>query len=80
MKLHCSYCEGKGEIEFTKERGGPVCPMCAGNGFLKKDQVDRYIGAILDHPSLYMGGPSQRSLKIASKISNFLAEWGVEFE
>ena len=34
--------------------------------------VQRVIASILDHPSVYMGGPSPRSLKLADSILVYL--------
>lgn len=68
----CVKCFGSGTIEYTKEDGGPKCPHCGGNGWLTPELLARYIGNILDYPSVYMGGPSHASLMKAKKIVEFL--------
>lgn len=73
----CNNCGGTGKIEFSKERGGPVCPECGGSGALSQELIQRYIAEILDHPSVYMGGPSRGNLARADKIVKFLVEKGI---
>lgn len=73
----CTKCHGEGTIEFTKEDGGPKCHHCGGNGWLTPEVLAGYIGNILDHPSVYMGGPSKGSMQRASKIVKFLQDEGI---
>ena len=75
----CKECSGTGEVEFTKERGGPKCNNCGGTGYLTKETLRRTMGAILDGNSVYMSGPSRHSLRQADRILDCLKEWGVEF-
>lgn len=37
-----------------------------------RDIVIRFIGAMIDHPSVFMGGPSRRSLRLATQIVEYL--------
>lgn len=76
MTLVCRECKGEGLVEFTKERGGPTCNNCGGAGFLTKELAARAIATSLDHPSVYMGGPSKQSLQKAQRIVEFLDDWG----
>lgn len=76
----CFECSGTGKVPFTKEKGGPICNKCCGHGYLTKRVLLATIGAILDHPNIYMGGPSRPSLKKAEKILDYMKdEWGIEF-
>ena len=70
----CKECNGTGEVVFTKERGGPRCNNCAGNGYLTDEIIKRIIASILDYPSVYMGGPSEDNKRRAQKIIEFLKE------
>lgn len=74
MKTNCVECDGTGKIDFTKERGGPICPNCGGNGHLTDQIIQRNIASIIDYPSVYMGGASRNALNKAEKILNFLKE------
>lgn len=40
----------------------------------EEDLIQHVIASILDHPSVYMGGPSQNSLRKADRIVKFLVE------
>ena len=42
-----------------------------------RDPVVVSIAHILDHPSVYMGGPSQQSLRKAQRIVAYLEESGL---
>ena len=42
-----------------------------------RDPVVCGIASILDHPSLYMGGPSHQSLRKAKRIVAYLEEAGL---
>jgi DnaJ-class molecular chaperone len=68
----CKQCNGTGEVIFTKERGGPICPSCGGNGYLTDEILCRKIASMIDHPSVYMGGPSPGSMKKAQRIIDML--------
>ena len=68
----CKECNGTGQVVFTKERGGPTCNNCGGNGYLTDDIIIRMIASIMDYPSVYMGGPSRQSMQKAEKIINIL--------
>jgi len=70
----CKECNGTGEVVFTKERGGPRCVNCAGNGYLTDELLKLKIASILDFPSAYMGGPSEGNKRRAQKIIDFLKE------
>ena len=70
----CKECNGTGEVVFTKERGGPICNNCGGNGYLTDEIIKRIIASILDYPSVYMGGPSEGNKRRAQKIIEFLKE------
>lgn len=70
----CKQCNGIGEVIFTKEKGGSVCPSCGGNGYLTDDILCRMIASHIDYPSVYMGGPSQNSLKKAKRILETLKD------
>ena len=70
----CKECNGTGEVVFTKERGGPRCVNCVGNGYLTDEIIKRIIASILDYPSVYMGGPSEGNKRRAQKIIEFLKE------
>lgn len=72
----CKECQGKGEVEFTKERGGPICNSCGGHGYLTDRILQRIIAAQIDYPSVYMGGPSPASLKKANNIIDILKKEG----
>jgi hypothetical protein len=74
LRPRCKECNGTGEVVFTKERGGPICVNCGGNGYLTDEILGRIIGSILDHPSVYMGGPSHNSLRKAKIIIERLKE------
>ena len=73
----CKDCSGTGKIVFTKERGGPVCTSCGGNGYLTDEILCRIIAGAIDYPSLYMGGPSYNSIKRAERILSILKEEGL---
>lgn len=73
----CKECNGTGKVEFTKERGGPICNNCGGNGYLTNEIIQRTMASIMDFPSLYMGGPSHNNMKKADKIIKFLEEEGL---
>ena len=80
MLVHqCKECGGTGTVVFTKERGGPTCNTCMGAGYMTEKVVLPTIASILDHPSVYMGGPSKQSLKKARKILDYLASLGADF-
>ena len=36
------------------------------------------IAGVLDHPSIYMGGPSQRSIRLAGEVVGYLRRNGVD--
>lgn len=74
MPVTCKECKGTGQIVFTRERGGPTCTNCGGSGQMTKEVVQRVIAGILDHTSVYMGGPSQQSMCRAGRIVAYLAE------
>lgn len=38
----------------------------------KREVLQREIAAILDHPSVFMGGPSRQSLKTAGRVLQHL--------
>lgn len=78
MPIKCKECQGTGVVKFTKERGGPKCNGCAGFGHMTKHILRLRVGSILDHPSVYMGGPSLNSLKKADRIINYLINEGVD--
>jgi DnaJ-class molecular chaperone len=73
----CKECHGTGKVVFTKERGGPVCPHCGGHGWVTPDLLVKYFAGMLDHPSVYMGGPSQGNLKRAKRLVEFLQDEGI---
>jgi DnaJ-class molecular chaperone len=73
----CKECNGTGEVVFTKERGGPICNSCGGNGYLTDEIICRTIASAIDHPSVYMGGPSHNSMKKAERIIKILKEDGL---
>jgi RecJ-like exonuclease len=73
----CKECNGTGQVVFTKERGGPICNNCGGNGHLTVEIIQCTIASIMDYPSVYMGGPSYTNMKKAQKIINFLREEGL---
>ena len=73
----CKQCNGTGEIVFTKEKGGPICPSCGGNGYLTDEILCRMIASTIDHPSVYMGGPSNNSMRKAERIIKNLKEEGL---
>ena len=50
----CRECNGTGTVVFTKERGGPICNSCGGNGYLTDIIIQRIIASILDYPSVYI--------------------------
>jgi DnaJ-class molecular chaperone len=77
VSVVCKECKGKGTVKFTKERGGPGCNNCNGIGVMTPEIVRLHIGGMLDSPSLYMGGPSQQSLRKADKIVEYLREQGM---
>jgi len=41
-------------------------------------EIVRGIASMLDHPSVYMGGPSRMAIRKAEKIVDYLRESGVE--
>jgi hypothetical protein len=77
MVAICKECCGLGSVPFTKERGGPCCNNCGGYGYLHPKIALHVIGTILDNPSVYMGGPSQQSLRRAKMIVDYLIDEGV---
>lgn len=77
MRPKCKECEGTGEVVFTKERGGPICNSCGGNGYLTDEILYRMIASIIDHPSVYMGGPSHNSMRKAERIVTELKREGL---
>ena len=77
MATKCKECGGSGQVVFTKERGGPVCNNCGGAGYMTAEIVQRKIASLLDHPSVYMGGPSQGNLKRAGRIVQYLEKEGI---
>jgi len=81
VPLICKECGGTGKVEFTRERGGPVCNTCGGVGTMTAEVVQRNIASMLDHPSVYMGGPSQGSLRRAGRIVEYLVSLGaIEYQ
>lgn len=38
------------------------------------DELIRYVAAALDHPSVYMGGPSHRSQRQAKRVLSIIAD------
>lgn len=70
----CKECNGTGEVVFTKEKGGPICNSCGGNGYLTDIILQRMIASKIDYPSVYMGGPSPNSMRKAENILNMLKE------
>lgn len=79
MKLSCKECRGIGVVIPTKERGGPTCNSCGGAGYLTRQIFERGAASIMDHPSVFMGGPSQQNLRKAKSIADMLEEFGVEW-
>ena len=78
MIIPCPECAGSGKVEFTRERGGPICNNCGGAGYLRRDRLRLAIAAILDHPGVYMGGPSAQSMRRADRIVEMLDhDWKV---
>ena len=73
----CKECNGTGEVVFTKDRGGPVCNSCGGNGYLTDIILCRMIAGQIDSPSVYMGGPSPGSMKKAQRIIDMLKKDGL---
>ena len=73
----CKQCNGTGEVVFTKEKGGPICPSCGGNGYLTDEILCRMIASMIDHPSVYMGGPSINSRRKAVNIIEMLKKEGL---
>jgi RecJ-like exonuclease len=73
----CKECNGTGEVVYTKERGGPICNNCGGNGHLTDVIIQRTMASIMDYPSVYMGGPSRGNMQKAQKIIDFLKEEGL---
>lgn len=61
----CKECNGTGQVVYTRERGGPICNGCGGHGGLTRDLLVIHMAGWLDSPSVYMGGPSERSKKRA---------------
>lgn len=43
----------------------------------RRDPVIANIASILDHPSVYMGGPSRRSTQLAARIVQYLEDAGL---
>lgn len=72
----CKECKGTGEVEFTKERGGPRCNNCDGTGVVNQLIVQRYIAAVLDHPSVRMEGPSKHAMRRAGDIVRWMEDQG----
>lgn len=73
----CKECNGSGEVVFTKEKGGPICNSCGGNGYLTDEIICLMIASVIDHPSVYMGGPSRNSMRKAEQIIKNLKEDGL---
>jgi len=73
----CKQCNGTGEVVFTKEKGGPICPSCGGNRYLTDEILCRMIASTIDHPSVYMCGPSHNSMRKAERIIKNLKEEGL---
>lgn len=73
----CKECNGTGEVVFTKEKGGPICNSCGGNGYLTDEIICRTIASAIDYPSVYMGGPSHNSIRKAERIIKILKEDGL---
>jgi hypothetical protein len=73
----CKECNGTGQVVYTKERGGPICNSCGGNGYLTDKIIQRIIGSIIDSPSVYMGGPSHNSMRKAERIIEALKDKGL---
>jgi RecJ-like exonuclease len=77
MRPKCKECDGTGEVLFTKERGGPICNSCGGNGYLTDEILCCMIASIIDHPSVFMGGPSHNSMRKAQRIVTELKREGL---
>ena len=73
----CKECNGTGDVVFTKERGGPICNNCGGNGYLTDELIQRTMASIMDHPSVYMDGPSRGNMQRSQKIIDFLKKEGL---
>jgi len=73
----CKKCMGAGEVEFTKEFGGPVCQHCMGKGYMTRKIICIRIASLLDGSSVYMGGPSHGNLKKANAILDLMNDEGV---
>ena len=73
----CKECNGTGEVVYTKEKGGPICKNCGGNGYLTDEIIQRRMASIMDYPSLYMGGPSRGNMQRSQKIIDFLKKEGL---
>lgn len=73
----CKECNGTGEVVFTKEKGGPICNSCGGNGYLTDIILQRMIASKIDYPSVYMGGPSHNTMRKAERIIKILKEDGL---
>ena len=73
----CKECNGTGEVVFTKEKGGPICNSCGGNGYLTDEIICRTIASAIDYPSVYMSGPSHNSMRKAERIIKILKEDGL---
>lgn len=72
----CKECKGTGKVVFTRERGGPRCNNCGGAGAITPEFTQRAIARMLDHPSVYMGGPSHGSLRRAGRIVEWMVAEG----
>lgn len=68
----CKECSGTGVVTFSKEKGGPQCQNCGGVGHITPEHAQRAIASILDYPSVYMGGPSQQSMRRALQVIEYL--------
>jgi len=77
MTSLCRECGGTGEVVFTKERGGPICNSCGGAGFWTPEIVQRVFASMLDHPSVYMGGPSKGNLRRVEPLVKWLQDEGI---
>ena len=73
----CKECNGTGEVVFTKEKGGPICKNCGGNGYLTDEIIQRIMASIMDYPSVYMSGPSRGNMQRSQKIIDFLKKEGL---
>ena len=63
IRPSCKECNGTGEVVYTKERGGPICNNCGGNGHLTDKIIQHRMASIMDYTSVYMGGPSRGNMQ-----------------